>query len=51
MGSPLPHRVTTHLRAEVLGETVTAGEVVAVAVSHLPTGLGPAVEGTANRNE
>ncbi|WP_415948334.1 DUF6193 family natural product biosynthesis protein [Streptomyces sp. KLOTTS4A1] len=35
---------------EILGETATAEEAVALAVSHLPTGLGPAVEGTADRN-
>ncbi|MGW3627888.1 DUF6193 family natural product biosynthesis protein [Streptomyces sp. NPDC000880] len=44
-----PYRVMKHLRAEVLGETATAGEAVALAVSHLPAGLGPAVEGTADR--
>ncbi|MEU8989502.1 DUF6193 family natural product biosynthesis protein [Streptomyces sp. NPDC048558] len=44
------YRVMKHLRAEVLGETVTAGEAVAWAVSYLPTGLGPAVEGPADRN-
>lgn len=45
-----PYRVMKHLRAEVLGETATAREAVALAVSHLPSGLGPAVEGTADRN-
>ncbi|MEU8848181.1 DUF6193 family natural product biosynthesis protein [Streptomyces sp. NPDC048564] len=44
------YRVMKHLRAGVLGETVTAGEAVALAVSYLPTGLGPAVEGPADRN-
>lgn len=45
-----PYRVMKHLRAEVLGETVTAGEAVTLAVSCLPTGLGPAVEGPVDRN-
>jgi hypothetical protein len=36
--------------AEILGETATAGEAVSMAVSHLPTSLGPAVEGTADRD-
>ncbi|WP_208646737.1 DUF6193 family natural product biosynthesis protein [Micromonospora noduli] len=35
-------------RSEVLGETATAAEAVAVAVSHFPADLGPAVAG---RNE
>ncbi|MFJ2379299.1 DUF6193 family natural product biosynthesis protein [Streptomyces sp. NPDC087769] len=46
-----PYRVMKHPLAEVLGETATAEEAVALAVSFLVTGLGPAVEGTAERDE
>ncbi|MFI9588650.1 DUF6193 family natural product biosynthesis protein [Streptomyces sp. NPDC052236] len=41
------YRVMMHPHSGVLGEAATAQEVVALAVSHLPTGLGPAVAGTA----
>lgn len=41
------YRVMMHPQPGVLGEAATAQEVVALAVSHLPTGLGPAVAGTA----
>lgn len=45
-----PCGVMKHLRAEFRGGTATAEEAVAMAVSHLPTGLGPAAEGAADRN-
>ncbi|WP_405889634.1 DUF6193 family natural product biosynthesis protein [Streptomyces sp. NBC_00133] len=42
-----PYRVLKHPHADVIGEVATAEEAVALAVAHLPAGLGPAVEGTA----
>ncbi|MEH0932658.1 DUF6193 family natural product biosynthesis protein [Micromonospora sp. CPCC 205558] len=42
-GSPSNFRVWG--RNEVIGETATATEAVALAVAHLPAGLGPAVAG------
>ncbi|MEV6549783.1 DUF6193 family natural product biosynthesis protein [Streptomyces sp. NPDC051597] len=44
-----PYRVMKHPHSVVIGEAATAGEAAASAVSHLPTGLGPAVTGTAER--
>lgn len=46
-----PYRVMKHPQPEVLAETPTAEEAVALAVSYLPSGLGPAVGGTADQNE
>ncbi len=46
-----PYLVMEHPHASVIGETATAEEAVATAVSRLPTGLGPAVAGTADRDE
>ncbi|MBT2449795.1 hypothetical protein J7F03_22515 [Streptomyces sp. ISL-43] len=42
-----PYRVMTRPHSDVLGEAATAQEAVALAVSHLPADLGPAVAGTA----
>lgn len=44
-----PYCVMKHLWAELLGETATAEEAIAMTVSHFPIGLGPATEGTAGR--
>ncbi|MFB7787681.1 DUF6193 family natural product biosynthesis protein [Streptomyces vinaceus] len=44
-----PYRVLKHPHSDVLGEAVTAEEAVALAVTRLPAGLGPAVAGTAER--
>ncbi|MDX2815221.1 DUF6193 family natural product biosynthesis protein [Streptomyces sp. PA03-5A] len=43
-----PYRVKDHLHLGdgVIGEVATAEEAVALAVAHLPAGLGPAVAGT-----
>ncbi|MEU6224887.1 DUF6193 family natural product biosynthesis protein [Streptomyces sp. NPDC047042] len=41
------YRVMKHPHAETVAEAATAGEAVALAVSHLPAGLGQAVDGTA----
>ncbi|MET8331822.1 DUF6193 family natural product biosynthesis protein [Streptomyces sp. NPDC005181] len=41
------YRVMMHPHSGALGEAATAQKAVALAVSHLPTGLGPAVVGTA----
>ncbi|MET9518050.1 DUF6193 family natural product biosynthesis protein [Streptomyces sp. NPDC002994] len=42
------YRVLKHRHADIIGEAAaTADEAVALAVAHLPAGLGPAVEGTA----
>ncbi|MEU3843830.1 DUF6193 family natural product biosynthesis protein [Streptomyces sp. NPDC028635] len=46
-----PYLVMERPRSLVIGETATAEEAVAVAVSRLPSGLGPAVAGTADMNE
>ncbi|WP_405996719.1 DUF6193 family natural product biosynthesis protein [Streptomyces sp. NBC_00829] len=46
-----PYLVMTHPHSVVIGEAATAEEAVASAVSHLPAGLGPAVAGTAERDE
>ncbi|MFI6950951.1 DUF6193 family natural product biosynthesis protein [Streptomyces sp. NPDC050422] len=46
-----PFCVKRHpLSDDVLGEAATAEDAVALAVRHLPTGLGPAVAGTAERD-
>ncbi|MFI5678899.1 DUF6193 family natural product biosynthesis protein [Streptomyces cellulosae] len=44
-------RVMKHPHAGAIGEAATAEEAVALAVSHLPAGLGRAAEGTAEDNE
>ncbi|MFD9078302.1 DUF6193 family natural product biosynthesis protein [Streptomyces erythrochromogenes] len=44
-----PYRVLKHPHADAIGEAVTAEGAVALAVSLLPAGLGPAVTGTAER--
>ncbi|MFI5630612.1 DUF6193 family natural product biosynthesis protein [Streptomyces sp. NPDC051664] len=41
------YRVMMHPHSSALGEAATAQEAVALAMSHLPTDLGPAVAGTA----
>ncbi|MFE6844642.1 DUF6193 family natural product biosynthesis protein [Streptomyces sp. NPDC057686] len=41
-----PYRVLKHPHADVIGEAATAQEAVALAVTRLPAGLGPAVTGT-----
>ncbi|RKE17301.1 DUF6193 family natural product biosynthesis protein [Streptomyces sp. TLI_171] len=41
-----PYRVQEYLHSGVIGEAATAEEAVALAVAHLPAGLGPAVAGT-----
>ncbi|MGW6414136.1 DUF6193 family natural product biosynthesis protein [Streptomyces sp. NPDC055055] len=47
-----PFRVRKHPLAEgVLGEAATAQEAVALAVSHLPADLGPAVTGTSEQDD
>ncbi|WP_405803511.1 DUF6193 family natural product biosynthesis protein [Streptomyces sp. NBC_00210] len=46
-----PYRVMKHLHANTIDETATVEDAVALAVSHLPAGLGPAVAGTAERDE
>ncbi|MFI5867307.1 DUF6193 family natural product biosynthesis protein [Streptomyces sp. NPDC051546] len=46
-----PYRVMKHPYSVVIEEAATAEEAVASAASHLPTGLGPAVTGTAERDE
>ncbi|MEU2744581.1 DUF6193 family natural product biosynthesis protein [Streptomyces sp. NPDC007095] len=44
-------RVMKHPHAGAIGETATAEEAVALAVSHLPAGLGQTAEGTAEQDE
>ncbi|HSA53908.1 MAG TPA: DUF6193 family natural product biosynthesis protein [Yinghuangia sp.] len=39
------YTVSTHLMGEVLAEATTAGEAVALALRHLPSGLGPVTSG------
>ncbi|MFD3516418.1 DUF6193 family natural product biosynthesis protein [Streptomyces sp. NPDC058657] len=46
-----PYRVMKHPHADTMGETATAEDAVALAVSHIPTGLSPAVAGSAERDE
>ncbi|MFG3137087.1 DUF6193 family natural product biosynthesis protein [Streptomyces sp. NPDC048211] len=46
-----PYLVMEHPHSIVIGETATAEEAVAAAMSCLPTGLGPTVAGTADRDE
>ncbi|MFI1175769.1 DUF6193 family natural product biosynthesis protein [Streptomyces melanogenes] len=46
-----PYRVMKHPHANAIGETATAEDAIALAVSHVPTGLGPAVAGSAERDE
>lgn len=44
-----PYRVLNHPHADIIGEAATAEQAVALAVTRLPAGLGPAVTGTAKR--
>lgn len=46
-----PYRVMKHPYTETIGETGTAEDAVALAVSHLSADTGPAVAGTAQRGE
>ncbi|WP_159053881.1 MULTISPECIES: DUF6193 family natural product biosynthesis protein [Streptomyces] len=46
-----PYLVMEHPHSIVIGETAMAEEAVAAAVSRLPAGLGPAVAGTADRDD
>ncbi|MFD8410889.1 DUF6193 family natural product biosynthesis protein [Streptomyces sp. NPDC059650] len=46
-----PYRVMKHPHHNAIAETTTAEDAVASAVRHLPTGLGPAVAGSAERDE
>lgn len=46
-----PYLVMEHPHSTVIGEAASVEGAVALAVSHLPTGLGPAVAGTADTNE
>jgi hypothetical protein len=46
-----PYRVQEHLHSGVIGEAATAEEAIALAVAHLPTGLGPAAAGTPAADE
>ncbi|GLP66120.1 hypothetical protein TUSST3_27400 [Streptomyces sp. TUS-ST3] len=41
-----PYQVRRFLHEGLIGETATAEQAVALAVAHLPTGLGPAVAGS-----
>lgn len=49
--SGTPYRVMKHPHSASIGEATTAEEAVAIALSHLPTTLGPAIAGTAERDE
>ncbi|OWA03570.1 hypothetical protein B9W62_24975 [Streptomyces sp. CS113] len=46
-----PYRVMKHPHADTIGEAATAEDAVVLAVSHIPAGLGPAVAGSAERDE
>lgn len=46
-----PYRVMKHPQAACIGEAATAEEAVTFAISQLPASLGPAVTGTAERDE